>query len=88
MTEPSRRRLLVALARAEDALVETHVRNVLDVFDAVGDELDLRAVLEQYVEALEPGEERAPIIVRRVLARLEENETGRPLRTKRRPARG
>lgn len=66
-----RRRLLIALARAEEELVETHVQNALDVIDAAGEEIPLDRALEIYLEALDPGEPRAGIVERRVLARLE-----------------
>ena len=71
LSEEGRRRLLVALAKAEEAVLEAHVRNALDVIAIVGDELPLDRVLELYLEALEPGDGRAEVIARRVLARLE-----------------
>lgn len=80
MSEDTRRRLLVALAKSEEALVDTHVRNALDVIAAIGDELPLDRVLELYLEALEPGEGRSEMIARRVLSRLEaedDDEVGR-----------
>ena len=63
--------MLVALAKAEESVLETHVRNALDVIAAIGDELPLDRVLELYLEALEPGEGRSEMITRRVLSRLE-----------------
>ena len=74
LSEERRRRLLVSLAKAEEAVVEAHVRNALDVIAAVGDELPLDRVLELYLDTLEPGEGRGEIIARRVLARLEGDE--------------
>ena len=71
MSEAGQRRLLVSLAKAEEAIVDTHVRNALEVIAAVGDELPLDRVLELYLDALEPGNGRAEIIAHRVLARLE-----------------
>ena len=71
LSEEGRRRLLVAIAKSEEAIVETHVRNALDVIMAIGDELPLDRVLELYLDALEPGEGRAEVIARRVLSRLE-----------------
>jgi DNA-binding MarR family transcriptional regulator len=77
LSEEGRRRLLVSLAKAEEAVLETHVRNALEVIATVGDELPLDRVLELYLEALEPVDGRKDIIVRRVLARLEgEDEDG------------
>ncbi|MGH7467708.1 MAG: hypothetical protein ACRENP_06930 [Longimicrobiales bacterium] len=74
LSEEGRRRLLVSLAKAEEAVLETHVRNALEVIATVGDELPLDRVLEVYLEALEPGNGRAEVIARRVLARLEGDE--------------
>lgn len=71
LTDEGRRRLLVSLARSEEALVETHVRNALDLIEAIGDELPLDRVLELYLEAMELGEGRAEVVARRVLSRLE-----------------
>ena len=74
LSDEGRHRLLVSLAKAEEAVLETHVRNALEVIATVGDELPLDRVLELYLEALEPGNGRAEIIARRVLARLEGDE--------------
>jgi len=71
MSEAGRRRLLIALARAEEELVETHVRNALDVFEAVGEELPLDDALELYLDSMDVAEPRASIVGRRVMARLE-----------------
>jgi hypothetical protein len=65
-------RLLTAIARAEEALIETHVDNALGVIEAVGDEMSLEDTLEVYLEALEENDQRAEIIARRVLTRLGE----------------
>lgn len=74
LSDEGRRRLLVAMAKSEEAIVETHVRNALDVIMAIGDELPLDRVLELYLDALEPGEGRAEVIARRVLSRLEADD--------------
>ena len=74
LNEDTRRRLLVSLAKAEEAVVDTHVRNVLDVVAAVGGELPLDRVLELYVDAMDVGNGRSEIIARRVLSRLEGRE--------------
>jgi hypothetical protein len=71
LSDSGRRRLLIALARAEEALVETHVRNVLRMQEAVGEELPLERALELYLEALDPGEPHSSIVERRVLASVE-----------------
>jgi len=84
LEESVRRRLLFALARAEEELIETHVQNALDVVAAVGDSLTVGRALELYLEALEPEEPRATIIAKRVLARLEREDQERARRRKRR----
>lgn len=88
MDDGARRRLLIALARAEDELIETHVQNALDVVEAVGDTLSVGRALELYLEALEPEEPRATIVAKRVLARLEREEMERQRGRKRRRSRG
>jgi hypothetical protein len=80
LSDDARRRLVIALARAEETIIETHVRNVLDVVAAVGDELALDRILDVYLEALEPDDTRATLIARRVLARL--NTDGQPGRSR------
>jgi hypothetical protein len=62
---------VIALARAEEQLVEAHVRNALELLDAVGDELPLDQVVEIYLESLDVSEPRSSIVARRALARLE-----------------
>src|SRR6476646_8946711 len=74
LSEDTRRRLLVALAKAEESVIDTHVRNVLDVVASIGGELPLDRVLELYLEAMEVGSGRSELIARRVLSRLEGSE--------------
>lgn len=83
LSEAGRRRLLIALARAEEELLDAHVRNALDVFDAVGEELSLARALEIYLESTEVGEPRGAIIARRVMAKLEAGEQRRARSTRR-----
>lgn len=70
LSEEGQKRLVVALARAEETIIQAHVDNALDVIEAVSDELPLERVLEVYLEALESNPQRAEIIARRVLSRL------------------
>lgn len=79
----AQRRLLVALARSEEELIETHVQNALDVIEAVAEDLAVGRALELYLDALEPGEPRSSIIAKRVLARLE-NDAELRMRRRRR----
>lgn len=70
LSDAGQKRLVVALARAEETIIETHVESALDVIEAVGDELPIDRVLEVYLEALEENPQRAEIIARRVLSKL------------------
>jgi hypothetical protein len=72
LSEEGEKRLVVSLARAEEAIIEAHVECALDVIEAVGDELPIDRVLEVYLEALEENPQRAEIVARRVLSRLNE----------------
>jgi hypothetical protein len=70
LSPEGQKRLVVALARAEESIVDAHVDNALDVIEAIGDELPIERVLEVYLEALEANPQRAEIIARRVLSKL------------------
>ena len=70
LSEEGEQRLLVALARAEERVIEAQVECALDVIEAMGEELPLERVLELYLETLEENPQRAEIIARRVLSRL------------------
>lgn len=72
LSRAGERRLLIALARAEEKLVKTHVQNALEVMDAVGDELSPGRALELYLDGLDVDEPQSTIIAQRVLARLDE----------------
>lgn len=74
MSEEGEKRLVVALARAEDAIIEAHIECALGVIEAVGDEMPIDRVLEVYLEALEENPQRAEIVARRVLSRLNSAE--------------
>lgn len=71
LSDAGRRRMAIALARSEEELVDTHVRNALDFFDAIGEELPLDRALEIYLDAMDVTEPRLSIVARRVMARLE-----------------
>jgi len=78
--------LVIALARAEEDLIEVHVRNALDLFDAIGEEVPFDRALEVYLDAMDVAEPRASIVARRVMARLEAGGT-RARRSRRRSGR-
>lgn len=64
------KRLVVALARAEETIIEAHVECALGVIELIGDEVPMDRVLEMYLDSLEDNPRRAEIIARRVLSRL------------------
>ncbi|MEX2583544.1 MAG: hypothetical protein WD766_09725 [Gemmatimonadota bacterium] len=71
LSPEARKRLLLVSARAEEAIVETHVSNVLDLLDSLGDEIDFDRALEIYSEMMSLEETRASTVASRLLARLE-----------------
>jgi hypothetical protein len=73
--ETAERRLLIALARAQEELVRAHVQNALDVMDAIGADLPMGRALELYLDEMEVEEPLSTIVAQRVLARLEEEES-------------
>jgi hypothetical protein len=70
LSDEGEKRFVVALARAEESIIEAHVKCALEVIEAVGDEMQIDRVLELYLDALEDNPRRAEIIARRVLSRL------------------
>lgn len=73
LSPAAERRLLIALARAEEEVVRTHVQNALDVLEAVGGDMSMARALELYLDELDVDEPHATIIAQRVLSRLEED---------------
>lgn len=69
LSNEAKRKLLVAAARAEENIVETHVANVLDLLDVLRGEVDVDRALELYMEMLPMEEQVAAAVTNRVLAR-------------------
>lgn len=63
--------MLIIAARSEEAVIETHVTNTLELINALGNEVDFDRGIELYEEmmALQPAV--AAMIRNRVLARIE-----------------
>jgi hypothetical protein len=76
LSPEARRRLLLVAARAEEAIVETHVANLLDLIEALEDEVDLDRAIEIYIELVSLEESRSNTVSNRLLARLEEPTKG------------
>lgn len=71
LSNEAKRKLLIAAARAEEAIVETHVANVLDLMDLLGTEVDVDRGLELYHEMLPMDEHISATVTNRVLARYD-----------------
>jgi hypothetical protein len=69
LSNEAKRKLLIAAARAEEAIVETHVANILELLDILRDEVDVDRALELYMEMLPMDESIASTVTNRVLAR-------------------
>ncbi len=74
----ARKRMLLVSARAEDAIIETHVSNILDLLVNVGDEVDLDRGVELYVEMMSLDETLAATVTSRLLARFEDPDAHLP----------
>jgi hypothetical protein len=71
LSAEARKKLLLLSARSEEAIVETHVANLLDLLTSLGDEIDLDRGIELYVEMMSLDETLATTVTNRLLARLE-----------------
>jgi hypothetical protein len=69
LSAEAQRKLLIVAARSEEALVETHVANVLELLEALHDEVDVDRGLEMYAELLPMDEHQLAMVTNRVLAR-------------------
>jgi hypothetical protein len=69
LSPEGKRKLLIAAARSEEAIVETHVTNVLELMELLEDEVDVDRALDLYMELLPMDEHVAATVTNRVLAR-------------------
>ncbi|HEX2093046.1 MAG TPA: hypothetical protein VHG28_11615 [Longimicrobiaceae bacterium] len=67
----ARRKLLIAAARSEEAVIEIHVANALDLLDDLGDEVDLDRGIDLYIEMMSLADPVASVVTNRVLAQVE-----------------
>jgi hypothetical protein len=82
------RRMRLAQARAEEALVRTHVENALAFVDALAEELPFDRAIDTYIREMAVPEPLASVVVTRVLvvlgrellpaSRVEERDDIRP----------
>ena len=64
------RRMRLAQARAEEALVRTHVENALTFVDALAEELPFDRAIDTYIREMAVAEPLASVVVTRVLVVL------------------
>ncbi len=82
LSSNARKRLLLVAARSEEAIVDTHVANLLDLLKSLGNEIDVDRALEIYAEMMSLDDTRGNTVANRLLSRLENPEprTSRPHR--------
>jgi hypothetical protein len=71
LSPDARKRLLLVAARSEEAIVETHVANLLDLLETLEDEVDFDRAIEIYSEMMSLEESRSSAVTNRLLARLD-----------------
>lgn len=71
LSAEARRKLLLLSARAEEAIIDTHANNLLDLLHTLGEEVDLDRGIELYAEMVSLDESIAGAVTNRVLTRLE-----------------
>jgi hypothetical protein len=71
LSPEARRRMMIVAARSEEALIETHVDNAVELLEALGDEVDLDRGIELYEETLGLPPQLADAVKTRVLARID-----------------
>ncbi len=71
LSASAQKKLMILTARAEEAIVVTHVSNLLELLETLEDEVDLDRGLELYVEMMSLDEQMAATVSTRLLAKLE-----------------
>lgn len=71
LSAKAQKKLMILAARAEEAIVVTHVANLLELLDTLEDEVDLDRGLELYVEMMSLDESMAATVSTRLLSQLE-----------------
>jgi hypothetical protein len=74
LSAEGKRRLLLAIARSEEAVVELHVANIRGLVRSLRGEVDLDRAVDLYVEMMSLSESRAATVTNRLYARVEEDE--------------
>jgi hypothetical protein len=69
LSAEAKRKLLIAQARSEEAIIETHVENVLELLDMLAGEIEVDRALEEYAAMMPMEETIAATVTNRVLTR-------------------
>ena len=77
LSNEAKRKLLIVAARSEEAIIETHVANVLDLLEYMGGEIDVDRAIELYGEMLPMDEHVAATVANRVIARHDSHSGSR-----------
>lgn len=73
LDESAERRMRLAQARAEEALIETHVRNALMFIDTLAEDMPFDRAIDTYVRVMAVPEPLASLVATRVLVELGED---------------
>lgn len=73
LDEGAERRMRLAQARAEEALVDAHVRNALMFIDTLAEDMAFDRAIDTYVRVLGVPEPLASVVATRVLVELGED---------------
>jgi len=72
LDEGAERRMRLAQARAEEAIIEAHVRNTLMFIDTLAEDMPFDRAIDSYVRVMAVAEPLASIVATRVLVELGE----------------
>jgi len=70
LSAQGRRKLQIAMAGAEEALIDTHVDNVLHLIDILSDEADVDHLLRMYISSMNLPDPQAAVVQTRLFARM------------------
>jgi hypothetical protein len=71
LSPDAKKRLLLVAARSEEAIVDTHVANLIDLLETLKGEIDLDHAIEIYAEMMSLDETLGTAVTNRLLASLE-----------------
>jgi hypothetical protein len=72
LSPEARRKLLIIAARSEEAVIETHVSNAIQLLQALGDEVEVNRGVELYIEMMSLNDTLSAAVTNRILARLDD----------------